>query len=51
MTYTDAREMVVEDPDKAPDFDEFYNGPFDPNSLTTLGDLDARLEELKNGNL
>ena len=51
MTYTDAREMVVEDPDKAPDFDEFYNGPFDPDSLTTLGDLDARLEELKNGNL
>lgn len=49
MAYTNAREAGDENLNDAPNFGEYYNGPFDPDSLTTFGEYDSRLEELEAG--
>ena len=51
MDYTNARAVGEEGPNDVPAYYDFYKGRISADSLTTLGDLDARLEELKNENL
>ena len=52
MDYTHELSLALEDSKNAePDFSDFYFGPLNPDSMTTLHDLDIHLEELKNGNL
>ena len=52
MDYTNELSLALEDSKNAePDFSDFYYGPLNPDSMTTLHNLDIHLEELKNGNL
>lgn len=52
MDYTNELSLALEDSKNAePDFSDYYFGPLNPDSMTTLHDLDIHLEELKNGNL
>lgn len=47
MEYTDNRMFGDENPEMVPDFSEYYKGPLNPDSLTSLTPLDIRLEEVK----
>lgn len=49
MDYTDAREVGDENQNPIPDFGNYYKGPFSSDSLTTFGEYDALLEEVKAG--
>ena len=49
MDYTDAREFGDENQNPIPDFGNYYKGPFSSDSLTTFGEYDALLEEMKAG--
>lgn len=52
MDYTNELSLALEDSKNAePDFSDFYYGPLNPDSMTTLHNLDIHLVELKNGNL
>lgn len=52
MDYTNELSLALEESKNAePDFSDFYYGPLNPDSMTTLHNLDIHLEELKNGNL
>ena len=52
MDYTNELSLALEDSKNAePDFSDFYYGPLNPDSMTTLHNLDIHPEELKNGNL
>ena len=52
MDYTNELSLALEDSKNAePDFSDYYYGPLNPDSMTTLHNLDIHLEELKNGNL
>jgi hypothetical protein len=47
MDYTNELSLALEDSKNAePDFSDFYSSPLNPDSLTTLHDLDIRLKEL-----
>ena len=49
MDYTNELSLALEDSKNAePDFSDFYYGPLNPDSMTTLHNLDIHLEELKN---
>ena len=48
MDYTNELSLALEDSKNAePDFNDFYSGPLNPDSLTTMHEFDSRLEELK----
>ena len=48
LDYTNSLELGSENTNEEPDFNDFYSGPLNPDSLTTLHGLDVHLEELKN---
>ena len=48
MDYTNSLELGSENTHEEPDFNDFYSGPLNPDSLTTLHELNIRLEKLKN---
>lgn len=50
MDYTDARDRESENPNEAPDFNEFYSDPINPDSLFTFRELELRLDSLKVSN-
>lgn len=47
MEYTDAREQESKNKKDAPDFSNFYSAPISPESLTSMHEYDAQLEQLK----
>ncbi len=48
MDYTDTRARWLKNANKAPDFDNFYSVPINPDSLTTMREYDVQLEQLRN---
>lgn len=47
MEYTEKRLREVENTNEAPDFSDFYSSPINPDSLTTLRELDESLNQAK----
>ncbi|MBP5326721.1 MAG: hypothetical protein J6Y98_02245 [Bacteroidales bacterium] len=48
MDYTDARIQGVENTNEAPDFNDYYSAPISPDSITSMREYDAHIEQMKN---